>query len=530
MQGALAPPRPRSVCRLPRKLAWAYRTLLLAIACAIVFPAVTLASPESRDLIRQGAADLAQQRYEEALKKFAAAAQADPSDAEAVFFQGAALNRLGRSQEALPRLERAASMGSHHPDLAFEMGWALLRLRRFNEAVTQLEQYEQTRPGRGKTSEFLGRAYLGLREYAKAECKLREAMRRDPALKPTALLYLANLERERANLAAARENLEQLLREEPGSPLVRRLRTELERRAREAGVPPPGAKPWHVTVSVGAGINSNVIALGDQVPLPIDISSKRSGFARVTLNASYDWRLTSADFVTAGYGFLADAYENVPSFNLRDHFFYADYRHIFSRDLAFALRLSDEFTQIGGKDFRNQVALRPALGYRLTDWAAVEISYSFATSDYKFPSPSVQNRDGVTHTLGGTAFFTIPGTRIQPRIGYFHVRNRADGDDFDFKSNRLVAGVSAPLIWKIAGDLSWTRSFDRYDHPNSLSGTVATAFNRKDDIDIVTAQLRRPILDWLSVYARYDFVHDHSNIPFFRFSQNVFSAGIIGSW
>lgn len=61
-------------------------------------------------------------------------------------------------------------------------------------------------------------------------------MDRDPVLKPTALLYLAAIERERKNLAAARQSLEQLIREEPESPLGRRLREQLERMARAAGI------------------------------------------------------------------------------------------------------------------------------------------------------------------------------------------------------------------------------------------------------------------------------------------------------
>jgi tetratricopeptide (TPR) repeat protein len=112
---------------------------LLATALIFVCSALVAASPESHQLIVQGAADLEAQNYAEAQKKFAAAARSDPKDSEAVYFQGAALNRLGRPQEALQQLEQADKMGFRGVGLTFDTGWALLRLGRWQDAISQLK-------------------------------------------------------------------------------------------------------------------------------------------------------------------------------------------------------------------------------------------------------------------------------------------------------------------------------------------------------------------------------------------------------
>lgn len=189
-------------------------------------------SPQSRDLLLKGHADLAAGNYQEALKKFSAGSQADPKDAEVAYFEGAALNRMGRFRQALVRLEQAAAMGFRSPGLIFDTGWALLRVGRWQDAVVQLEQFEKTVPGRGKTSEFLGQAYLSMREYDRAEAKLQEAIQRDPKLKPTALLHLAALERERKNREAAKRHIETLMREAPDSPIADILKQRVEWRPR----------------------------------------------------------------------------------------------------------------------------------------------------------------------------------------------------------------------------------------------------------------------------------------------------------
>lgn len=507
---------------------WPARLVLSALAAALAWPLAAGASPESQELVRQGAAALADGKFEEALRRFEAAAQADPSDGEAAFFQGVALNRLGRHAAALDRLHRALALRAPHRDLAFEMGWSLVALQQWRVAIPILERYEVAVPGRGQTSEFLGRAYLGAGELDKAEAKLKEAIQRDPALRPTALFFLVSVEQARGRAEAARRLMETMLRETPEAPLTRTLREQLERLAPPA--PPPVVKPWRVTVSASGGFNNNVIALGDDVPLPADISSQRTGFARFTAGLAYDWRLTETQTVTAGYGLLADVYEAVPNFDLFDHFFHLDYRHTFTPDLGGTFRLSDEFTVVGGQDFRNQVGLRPALGYRLFYWLVTELAYSYASSDYFFPTTTAQDRDGKTQTLAWINYLAVPGTQLQARLGYFHTWSDTDGSDFDSRTHGVLVGLSHPLPWRITADVSYTRTFDRYNNPNSLAGPTGFGFSRRDDADTVTVQLARPLSDWLRAYARYDFIKADSNITFFNFKQHVWSFGLVASF
>jgi tetratricopeptide (TPR) repeat protein len=496
--------------------------LLLAVGAGSLWPAPAAASPESRALVRQGLADLEARRYEEALRKFEAAERADPADARTVFFfQGAALNRLGRFRDALARLERAAAMRSPHPDLAFETGWALLRLGRWREAIAQLEGYEQHRPGRGQSSEFLGRAYLALGDLARAEALLEEALRRDPRLAPTVRLALADLETRRGRPEAARAQAERLLREAPDSPIARRLRD-----LRLPVTPPPPPKPWQVGLSLSAGYNDNVIALGSDTPLPSDISQQGSEFVRLGLAAAYTWVPAAGQSLTAAYALQADLYPEVSPANLLDQLWSLDYRRALGAQLAAALRVSDQFTLLDGEAFRNQVALRPALGYRLAPWSLAELHYTLSVSDYFVAVPDVQDRDGVAHQVGLTWFALIPGTRLQVRAGAAYTRSEADGADFDAHSVALFVGLSHPLPWAITADLSYTHTFDRYDQPNSLAGPDGFAFKRRDDGNFLSLQLSRPLLPWLRAFVRYDYAYNASTIPFYEYHQHIGSGGL----
>jgi hypothetical protein len=489
----------------------------------VALPVPAIASPESSDLIRQGWEALRQGQTEDAIVKLERAVAADPGDPDALFYLGAVLNRDGRPKEALARLEAARQNGVRHPDVDFEIGWSLLGVGRFAEAAEALERYERLRPGRGKASEFLGRALIGVGRLDEAERKLNEALARDAALKPGVLYYLALV------TGADDEGgprLEELLKEKPrllfGAVWVGTIRASGAGRAR--------GETLAVSLSTAGGYNSNVIGLADGLPLPDGISTKRSGFARFSLNTAWDWTLGAADGLTAEYGFVADVYESVPSSDLRSHAFLLDAHHRFRPNLVASLRLGDEYTEIGGESFRNQATVRPALAYRFTSWWAVETAYSFTASDYYASTTPLYNRDANSHSAALTGYFAVPGTRLELRLGYFHVWNLAEGRDFDFQTRGFTVGASHPLVWRISAAVQYTRTQDDYDHANSLAGFFGFEFRRRDTGHALTVQIGRPLLPWLGAFARWDRVETDSNIRFYRFLQNVGSAGLVASF
>jgi hypothetical protein len=66
----------------------------------------------------------------------------------------------------------------------------------------------------------------------------------------------------------------------------------------------------------------------------------------------------------------------------------------------------------------------------------------------------------------------------------------------------------------------------QYDNPSSLSPTGTTV--RRDSMLFFTASFGRPITDWLSIAAEYNYVRDQSNIQFFDYSRNIYSVTLSG--
>lgn len=471
---------------------------------------------DGADLIRGGITALQAGDYSRALRTFERASETDMAPA-ARFFMGVAYNRLGQPRQALRELDRAQAMGASPPERHFERGWALLRMEMFEQAADELEAHEARFPGQAKTSEMLGRAWFGLGDHDRAREHLEEAIRRDPSVEPTARLTLALLEDADRNPAASRRQLALLA--DLDDPLATAVRDRMGLTGQA-----PADKPWRVQLSLGLGYNSNVIAIGDGVPLPADISDAGSATGRLGAGLAVDVLRLPADTVTIGYALRADVFEDeLKVANYVDNYFYARWLHRFNDAWTSSFLVADSLSHVDERLFRNQVTVRPALSQRVGEAVRIDYAYTLAVNEYNFPTTTVTDRDSLTHGFDLGVLVAPPTWPVRFLAGYRFELNLADGDDYDYRSHQVSVGVAADLGCDVTGEVRFARSFVDYQRDNSFTGFTRI---RHDDVNLVQARLSRPLGEHVTVRVDYLFIDNDSNIGFFRYDQHVVLAGL----
>ena len=81
-------------------------------------------------------------------------------------------------------------------------------------------------------------------------------------------------------------------------------------------------------------------------------------------------------------------------------------------------------------------------------------------------------------------------------------------------------------MWTVQPTLAFDYYLQQYDNPNSLSASGTTV--RRDTIYFATATLARPLTDWLTIAAEYNYTRDQSNLQFFDYSRSVYSLTLSG--
>jgi hypothetical protein len=361
------------------------------------------------------------------------------------------------------------------------------------------------------------RAYRALGDTARAQAQLTDAERRDPGLYDEADAVLAAM-----GLALPGDVLEIQQVPTGGPPSAESPRSRILRPATavagpRAVLPGKRKKEWHGSVALGGGFNDNVIAINDAFA-GAEISNVSSEFVQLVADVNHTTYPSEKSSLQYGYYFQSNAYETLSAFDLDDHTGYL------ARERSSFPIESDEYTNLGGNDFRNQFALRPAYSWKPAENHRLEVAYYFAQFGFFGVEDPFLNRDGESHTLGITDRFRVGKSRLTGQAGYYHLHNAAAGSDFDFDSDGVTLFLHQPIGRKgTAIQVFLAHSWDDYDNPNSL---VAFAFPREDEIDRVSTQVSGPIDGRIYGYLRHEYIKVDSNVPVFAFDQNIYTGGV----
>jgi hypothetical protein len=302
-------------------------------------------------------------------------------------------------------------------------------------------------------------------------------------------------------------------------------------------------QPWDVNFTLGGDTNSNVPSFGDRFSLRDKADTRRSASADIATGGHYLWRLTSMDTLIGACGMGFTSYVHLPQWDQQNYNCVVRLDHTVTPDLVATAQVNDQVTVLDGDLFRNRPEVKVGAAYRVLPPLVVEGEYALSDSDYYFPVPltQVQDRDTVTHAVGATGHFKVPGTQLRGQLGYQHLTNEADGSDWDSSGHRVTAMLSHPIVWGVVGEATYRFGSDSYDHVNSLSGFTR---ERADTLQSIVVRLTRSfpmpgfvkglvpsalsglLPKTLKGYVRYEYNDRDSNVRFFTSHANVFKFGI----
>ena len=150
---------------------------------------------ESIRLMNQGLQLFKQDRLTDALSKLGQAADVDPTNDRAFFYQGLLYEqKLDKFKSAEDNYRKALELRPDSGEYSYHLGATLAKQKRWNEAVTALEQALQLDPARAEAHLRLGMSLEHLEKFDRAQEVYMKAIRTNPRL-PEAYNSLGNLYR-----------------------------------------------------------------------------------------------------------------------------------------------------------------------------------------------------------------------------------------------------------------------------------------------------------------------------------------------
>jgi hypothetical protein len=219
----------------------------------------------------------------------------------------------------------------------------------------------------------------------------------------------------------------------------------------------------------------------------------------------------------------------------------------------------DQFTSQHGKSYLNSIDARPDVQFFFLPNVSIDAAYQYTSFDYFFPLLiNAQDPDASRSTASfALHLFPLPQPAGSPvpespdvltdilrrslhsaTIGYDHVWNAADGNDYDYEANRIRFGLDTLRFLptdSVTADFDYAHEWQNYLNANSEVRPLLvgrTERRRKDHVDVFTTRLNAELADLprgrgtLAAFVQWDVVWDRSNFLGRDFNEFIVSSGI----
>jgi hypothetical protein len=335
---------------------------------------------------------------------------------------------------------------------------------------------------------------------------------------------------------AAREEVEQSIRLQPISPLsgpAERFRDVLGSAAK-------AQRDYRVDVKAGFFYDDNVAAIPNQTG-DVLVQAAREQEHRSTgelLFARFEYQpIRTPDWdATLSYGLLQNIYNDVSHFNTQTHSFAAAAAYktaLAQRPSVWGLSVLYDYGRLDDRNYYNRYAVVPNGTVAWNGMHVSQATLGLSAKDYMHEKTLIttsDSRDAFNYLLGLTHFIQFDGGRHYLKVGYQFDYEAAEGSNWSYLGNRLLAGVGLALPWEFKLRYDFDAHFRDYRNPHTyLPVGITTPTTKRRDIDMNhLVSLYRELPGNVTIALEYLRNVDESNLEVYDYVRNVVTVNV--SW
>jgi len=459
------------------------------------------------------------QNYEEALVILKDLRDQYPGSSSAAYYLGITYKQMQDFVSAKPQLEAAATLNPPVSNAVIELIDLLYQMEDIEGAKKWIAKAEQESIAPGQTMFLKGLVLLKeQKDPEKALEAFDAAVKLDSSLAQTVKYYEAFAYVQLKNLKEARKVFRQVVLENPSGDLAAYANEYVDTISRRE----EAAKPLHVTATAGLQYDDNVILKPNDDTIASTAADQHDWRHVYTVQGDYNIKATdnigmrvggsyyyAKEFQLGFYDTMSTDITAQPAYYMENAMisFPAHYNNI----------------RINDKRYLDIVGFGTLNNFMVNRTNMLQASFTHNRKYFSWPQiADNENRDSFEYVwaLGWYKFF------FKNMDGFVFARyamnyEDAKGNNWTYLGNRLTMGATIPF-WKIfkfnlVGDY-FNQGFKKI---NSLYEK-----ERYDNILTVSSLLAIEVFKNCEVQLQYTFVDDLSTIGVYKYTRNIYGAGV----
>lgn len=541
------------------RLAFLIVLFLVASASTLQLRVWAQAGSEADVYVDRGILAFERKRYEAGLKELDEALRANPKNVDALYYKSLVLSALKRPQEALAVLEKARTIAPDDLGVLYQLGVVHFSQSEYEKAEPFLRKVFDVDPKRPNLGFYLGVIEYRKKNYRTALNYFADTIPSDKEFEQLVRFY-AGLSKSALGFPAdAATDLREALTIRPGSPLgnpARRFARLLDERAEQD-------QRFHAKVRFGIFYDTNPAVLpddsGDIVvqSLLAGTSNEKSAGQVISSEFGYSFIKNMNWEATVSHRFYQTLNNAIPKLNLQGNtpginlVRKGDFETSLG-NMAYNAGIQGyyEYLSLGNAPFLNTWVFNPYFSLAESPSNLTFVQYRFRYRDFSKDgtvTPS-ERRSGANYMAGFLHYLTFANGRHFVNAGYQFDFDDAQGSNWRFYGNRLLAGFQYTLPWwdvgeaeraKLRGqileglryrfqlDVQWRNYTDKNTLINLDAGQPTT---RRSDFEMIFFSSLSRDFSWFkqkfTVAMDYLYDQNFSNLAPYTYKRHVITTSV----
>lgn len=487
------------------------------LVSSLIITGVPLQAQQTSPTLERGIGLYKHENFDEALPVLKKARSEEPRSSLAAYYLGLTYKQLQKYDEAIASFKDAITYSPKISGALIELIDCYYRLEDLDNAKTLIAEAEKENVRPGQTAYFKGLILAKTGDTDAAIASFNRAMELDNATAQACTYQIGLLNIKKGNFEAARQAFQDVRNIVPTSDLAYFAQQYLDTLGKR-GQP---KSPFRFTLASSWQYDDNVVLKPDDSTLASNITNESDSRQVYYAQAEYNRQINKRLALKAQYLLYYGKQNDLGFYDTMSHTATIQPGISFKNGfLSFPTGYS--YTFVDERSYLSAPFTGAIYNFMTSKNTMAQIFTKYQNKNYYWaPSTPQEDRDSNTGELGAGYYVFYAQNKGFVNLRYGLNKEWTQGDNWEYAGFRPGLTALVPITKNLNLTLAGDFYIQNFSDTHSLYNV-----HRRDKTSTYSSLLSYKLSKNWDLQLQYTHIKDNSNIPIYKYTRNIYSAGL----